>query len=140
MRIDVKEVLDTVAMIACRLEGDLVKNRAHPKRGNTKSLQVSQLALQPLETTPLPCAAGFEPGIVVNLSRVTGRIETCSALSYRSAGVVTMAARLIAIGEPIDEQKIEYLVFPCSRRRSELSSEQLGEIEVQQTFLDLLGH
>ena len=51
-----------------------------------------------------------------------------------------MAAHLIAIGEPIDEQKIEHLVLPSSRRRSELSSKQLGEIEVQQTFFDLLGH
>src|SRR5215467_5589257 len=109
MRIDVEEVLDTVAMVACRLEGDLAEDRAHPKSCNTKSLQVSQLALQPLETAPLPCAAGFEPGIVVNLSRVTGRIETCGAASYRPVVVVTMAAGLIAIGEPIDEQKIDDL-------------------------------
>ena len=47
---------------------------------------------------------------------------------------------LVSIGEAIDEQKIEHLVLPGSRRRGELSLEQLGEIEVQQTFLDPLSH
>src|SRR5205807_609361 len=138
--IDVEEVLDTVAMIACGLERDLAEDRAHPEGSDAKTFQVSELALQPLQRAPLPRPAGLEPGVVGDPSRVTSRIEPRRARSYRTAVVVTMAAALIAIGESIDEQKIEHLVFPGSRRRGELPSGQLGEVEVQQTFFDLLGH
>jgi hypothetical protein len=51
-----------------------------------------------------------------------------------------MGANLVVIGEPIDEEKIEHTVFPGSWQRRELPSDQLGKVEFQRTFFDLLGH
>ena len=138
--VDVEEVLDAVTVVARRLECDLAKDRAHPERGDAETLEIAELALQSLQGAALPYAAGLEPSVIVDASGVVYRVERRPARSHRAAVVVPVAAALVPIREPVDEQEIKHLVFPSSGRRRVLASGQLGEVEIQQAFFDLLGH
>src|SRR5262249_29872559 len=73
MRIDVKEVLNAVAVVA-RLECDLPKDPADPQGGDPQRSEITKFALQPLERAALPFAAGTEPDVVVHPTGVLGPI------------------------------------------------------------------
>src|SRR4029453_2167953 len=83
MRIDVEEVLDTVTVVARRLECDLAKDWAHPERGDAETLEIPELALHSLQSAPLPYAAGLEPGVIVDASGVVYRVERRPPRSHR---------------------------------------------------------
>jgi len=65
MRIDVEEILDTVAVVA-RLERDLPEDRADPQGGDAEPPQVAEFALQSFQRTALPTAAGAEPRVIID--------------------------------------------------------------------------
>jgi hypothetical protein len=47
VRIDVEKVLDTVAMVARGLEGNLAEDRTYPQSRDAEAFQISELALEP---------------------------------------------------------------------------------------------
>ena len=139
MGVHVKKVLDAVAVVA-RLEGDLAKGRADPQCGDAEPPQVAELAPQPPQRAALPAAAGAEPRVVIDAARVLGPVQRRDAAGRRAAVGVAVAALLVAVGESIQQQEVQHLIFPGSRGRRERPPRQRGEVEVQQAFLNCLSH
>ena len=103
MRVNVEKILDAVAVVARGLECNLAEDRAYPQGSDAEAFQISELTLEPFQGSTLPCAAGTEPRIIINLSRVILFIKSRRPRGYRTTVVVTMAATLVAIGESIDQ-------------------------------------
>ena len=137
--VHVEEVLDAVAVVA-RLEGDLSEDRADPQRGDAEPPEVAELAPQPPERAALPAAAGAEPRVVIDAAGVLGPVQRRDAAGRRAAVAVAVAALLVAVGEAVQQQEVQHLIFPGGRGRSERPPRQRGEVEVQQAFLDRLSH
>ena len=125
VRIDIKEILDAVAVIRL-LRRDLLEDRAHPDRGDAESLQVAHLGFQAPQRSADELASRFEPllSIAVGLHRVafvSGGEEGGRSGGDDRAGVVPVAI-LLAVREAVQHEEIENLVLPCGRRREEGSS------------------
>src|SRR5262245_53863892 len=100
MRNDVEEVLDPVPVVA-RLERYLPENGADPQGSDAQPAKVAELALEPLERTALPVAAGAEPGVVINPTGVLWPVQRRDAGPYWAALVVPVAAFFLAVGETV---------------------------------------
>src|SRR5262249_52922202 len=100
MRINVEEILDPVAVVG-RLERDLAEDGADPQGGDAEPPKIAELALQPLERTALPAAAGAEPHVVIDPTGVFGAIQRRRAVLNGAIRIVLVAVSFLAIGEAI---------------------------------------
>src|SRR5262245_14362640 len=139
VRIDVEKILDPVSVVARWLECDLAEDRAYPQRRDAKAFEIAELARESFQRPTLPRTASIEPATVINPSCIFA-IEPRRPFGYRTTIVVPIAAALVAVGESIDQQKIQHLVLPSGRGGTELPLAQPHEVEIQQTLLNVLGH
>ena len=139
MRIHVEEILDTVAVVG-RLERDLPEGRADPQGSDAEPAEVAEFALQSLERSALPTAAGAEPRVVIDPAGILGPIQWSGAGRRPLVRNVPIAVFLLAVGEAVQQQEVQNLVLPGGRGRGKRPPLQSSEVELQQAFLDFLRH
>src|SRR5208337_1225533 len=115
-RVDVEEVLDAVAVVT-RLERHLAEDGADPQGADAEPAQVAELALQPLQRSALPVAAGAEPAVVIHAAGIVGRVQGRGPRGHWLVVLVAVAASFLAVGEAVQQQEVKYLVLPGGRRR-----------------------
>jgi hypothetical protein len=123
--VDLKEVLDAVAVIAVG-PGDLLEHRADPDCACPQAVEIADLAAQAHEVSANPAATGAPPcrRLAVGgyrIARIRGREQRRRA---RDDGPIVAAITVLAaIGEAVEHQEVKDLVFPSCRRGKELAIE-----------------
>src|SRR5262249_43617897 len=126
--------------VVARLERDLSEDGADPQGGDAQAPKVAELAPESLERAALPVAAGAEPRVVIDPAGVPGLVQRGAAAGHRAVLAAPVAAFFFAVGEAVQQQEVQDLVLPGRRGRSEGPPREGCEVEIQQTFLDWLGH
>ena len=111
-RIDLEEVLDTVAVVGVQVAA-LPEDRAQPDSGDAQSLEIVQLAGNP----------GQCPALIAVTSRRRPGVPT-PGFPVASVGRASVSLRPVeqrshvlgTVTEPVDEQEVDDLVLPgCGR-------------------------
>src|SRR5262249_29135777 len=114
------------------LESHLLEDRADPYCGHPETLEIADFAGQPFERATHPVCPGLTPalGLLRGPEGALGvaGLELWSGATPHAPAVIAPIALLIAIGETIQHEKIQHLVFPCGRRGKELPIAELREI------------